>query len=90
MQNSLGGSDVDLTAGDSYKDPNFVFAEGRERGIMIDEMAGVDYDSERWTEFVSQLTLEEMIGTLKEGFTGTLAISKVGVTPRQTPRAPAA
>lgn len=79
MQNSLGGSDVDLTAGDSYKDPNFVFAEGRERGIMIDEMAGVDYDSERWTEFVSQLTLEEMIGTLKEGFTGTLAISKVGV-----------
>ncbi len=79
MQTSLGGSDVDLMAGDSYKDPDFVFAEGQNKGIKIDEMAGVDYDSERWNEFVSQLTLDEMIGTLKEGFTGTLAIDKVGV-----------
>ncbi len=79
MQNSLGGSDVDLTAGDSYKDPNFTFTSGVDKGIMISDMQGVPYDDERWNEFVSQLTLDEMIGTLKEGFTGTLAIDHVGV-----------
>ena len=79
MQTSLGGSDVDLTAGDTYKDPNFTFVSDAEKGIKIDEMAGVPYDDAKWNEFVSQLSLEEMIGTLKEGFTGTLAIDKVGV-----------
>ena len=79
MQTSLGGSDVDLTAGDSYKDPDFTFVSGVDKGIMISDMEGVPYDDERWDEFVSQLTLDEMIGTLKEGFTGTLAIDHVGV-----------
>ena len=79
MQTSLGGSDVDLTAGDTYKDPNFKFAESVAKGIKIDDMKGIAYDDEKWTEFVSQLSFDEMIGTLKEGFTGTLAIDSVGV-----------
>ena len=79
MQTTVGGSDVDLTAGDTYKDPNFKFAENVNKGIQITDMKGVPYDDEKWTEFVSQLTFEEMIGTLKEGFTGTLAIDKIGV-----------
>ncbi len=79
MQTSLGGSDVDLTAGDTYKDPNFKFAENVDKGLKVSDMVGVPYDDEKWTEFVSQLSFDEMIGTLKEGFTGTLAIDKVGV-----------
>ena len=79
MQTSLGGSDVDLTAGDTYKDPNFTFVADADKGIKISEMAGVPYDDARWNEFVSQLSFDEMIGTLKEGFTGTLAIDKIGV-----------
>ena len=79
MQTTLGGSDVDLSAGDTYKDPDFKFVSDADKGIKIEDMKGVPYDDEKWTEFVSQLSLEEMIGTLKEGFTGTLAIDKVGV-----------
>ena len=79
MQDSLGGSDVDLTAGDEYKDASFTFAENQDKGIKISTMKGVEYDDEKWTEFVNQLTYDEMIGTLKEGFTGTLAIDHVGV-----------
>ncbi|MCF0228267.1 MAG: glycoside hydrolase family 3 protein [Parasporobacterium sp.] len=80
MITSVGGSDVDLTAGDTYKDPDFVFASDQEKGIMIDDMKGIAYDDAKWDEFVAQLSIDEMIGTLKEGFTGTLAIDKVGVT----------
>ena len=79
MQTSLGGSDVDLLAGDEYKDPDFVFVSDEDKGLMIEDMVGVPYDDEKWTDFVGQLSLDEMIGTLKEGFTGTLAIEKVGV-----------
>lgn len=79
MKSSLGGSDVDLTKGDEYKDPGFEFVSGQEKGIMIEGMAGVPYDDERWDEFVGQLTMDDMIGCLKEGFTGTLAIEKIGV-----------
>lgn len=79
MKTSLGGSDVDLTAGDEYKDPDFVFESDKEQGIMIEDMAGVPYDDEKWHDFVAQLSMDEMIGCLKDGFTGSLAIDKVGV-----------
>ena len=79
MKTSLGGSDVDLTAGDTYKDPNFTFISDTDKGLTIEDMEGVPYDDEKWNEFVGQLSLDEMIGTLKEGFTGTLAIDKIGV-----------
>ena len=79
MQNTLGGSDVDLTAGDEYKDPDFVFVSDTNKGLTIDDMVGVPYDDEKWNDFVGQLSLDEMIGTLKEGFTGTLAIDRIGV-----------
>lgn len=79
MQNTLGGSDVDLTAGDAYKDPDFVFVSDTDKGLTLEDMAGVAYDDELWNDFVGQLSLDEMIGTLKEGFTGTLAIDRIGV-----------
>ena len=79
MQTTLGGSDVDLTKSDEYKDADFTFEYDQPKGIKITEMKGVEYDDEKWHEFVAQLTYEEMVGTLKEGFTGTLAIDKVGV-----------
>ena len=79
MNDTLGGSDVDLLAGDEYKDPDFVFVSDTDKGLTIDDMAGVPYDDAKWNDFVGQLSFEEMIGTLKEGFTGTLAIDKVGV-----------
>lgn len=79
MHTSLGGSDVDLTAGDEYKDPDFVFASDQEQGIMIDEMSGIKYDDEKWYDFVAQLSVEDMINCLKDGFTGTLAMDKIGV-----------
>ena len=79
VNQSLGGSDVDITKGDEYKDPNFVFVSDTDAGLTIQDMIGVPYDDELWHTFVGQLSLEEMLGTLKEGFTGTLAIEKIGV-----------
>ena len=82
-EESLGGSDVDLTKGAEYlaesDDPDFVFATDKDAGLTITDMIGVAYDDEQWYDFVSQLSLEEMIGCLKDGFTGSLAIEKVGV-----------
>ena len=83
MNTSLGGSDVDLTKGAEYlaesDDPDFKFVTDKDAGLVITDMIGVPYDDEKWDEFVSQLSLEEMIGCLKDGFTGTLAIDKIEV-----------
>lgn len=51
--------------------------------IQLSEMAGVPFDDEKWTEFMNQLTYDEMVNLLSNSSYSTPALDAVG-KPRTT------
>ena len=44
----------------------------------MDDMAGVPYDDEKWNEFVSQMSVEDMMTLIGTGGWSTVAIDSIG------------
>lgn len=53
------------------------FRQGDQQGIMLITMKGVDYDSDLWDTFISQMTIEEMASLIANNF-GTEAVDTIG------------
>ncbi|CAM3278860.1 glycoside hydrolase family 3 N-terminal domain-containing protein [Vagococcus fessus] len=52
---------------------------GKDNGIKLEELKGLDYDDPKWEEFLDQLTLEEMQELVTNGAYKTVAIDRLGV-----------
>ncbi len=46
--------------------------------IMLDDMAGVSIDDDKWTDFMNQLTWEEICSILNNGYHNTVAVDSIG------------
>ena len=45
--------------------------------LTLEDMAGVDYDDEKWNEFIAQLTLDECTDLVVDSMFGTSAVSSI-------------
>lgn len=62
---------IEVLDGDTYEKPQDApayesFTQGARNGITAFEMRGVDYDDERWNQFLDQLTLDELATLLPD------------------------
>ena len=51
---------------------------GADKKYTMDDMAGVPYDDEKWNEFVSQMSVEDMMTLIGTGGWSTAAIDSIG------------
>ncbi len=72
-------SNYDAAAGALDEDPDAVAPTlGKDSGIKLVDMRGVDFNDEKWDTFMDQLTIEEMNGLTSLGGYQTAAINSVG------------
>ncbi len=72
-------SNYDAEAGAKDEDPDAVAPTlGKDAGIKLADMRGVDFDDEKWDTFMDQLTIEEMNSLTSLGGYQTAAIDSVG------------
>lgn len=50
-----------------------------DHGILLKELEGLDYDDEKWTEFMEQVTVDEMVNMVGYGGWQTPPIKRLGV-----------
>ena len=72
-------SNYDAKAGEKDEDPDAEYpTTGKNAGINLVDMRGVDYDDEKWDTFMDQLTIKEMNSMTSLGGYQTAAIKSVG------------
>ena len=52
---------------------------GAENGLMLEDMAGLDYDDPTWQEFLDQFTRDEQVAIFAKGAYQTEAVERLGV-----------
>lgn len=60
---------------DSYTDK----VTGKKNGLTLADVAELDFDDEKWDEFIDQLTFNELLNLLNNGGFQTMAIARLGV-----------
>ena len=51
---------------------------GANHGIHLDDMTGLEYDDEKWDDFLDQLKFNDMLNLFNKGMYATAKVSKVG------------
>lgn len=64
-----------FTAGKDYRVGEYTAKEG---DLTLADLAGADYDDERWEKLISQMSLEEMAALIGNGGWSTVEIASIG------------
>lgn len=54
-------------------------ATGKNNGIMLSDLTGIDYDDDLWDDFLDQLRVTEMSDLVNKGAFKTVAVQRLGV-----------
>ncbi|XME01391.1 glycoside hydrolase family 3 C-terminal domain-containing protein [Lachnospiraceae bacterium C1.1] len=73
---------IKLLSGDTYEKPEDAasvadYVQGDNKGIPLAAMIGLEYDDEKWEEYLNQFTIEELASNLADNF-GTKEVTSVG------------
>ncbi len=80
---SYTASEELLAAVEEYNNPapstQAMPTTGADNGILLKDLAGLDYDDPKWEQFLDQLTYEEMRTLFSEGGWHSVAIDRLGI-----------
>ncbi|MFS0752773.1 glycoside hydrolase family 3 protein [Oceanobacillus sp. 1P07AA] len=70
---------IERVQGHEYNNDVQMPTTGADNGLKLEDLKGLDYDDPLWSEFLDQLTVDQMISFVSEGAYHTKEIDELGV-----------